>query len=58
MSFFAHHSAQFPFTVADYETFVGKEFGSLANKVMQQYPLADYSDPFLASADENSIVST
>jgi para-nitrobenzyl esterase len=43
---------QFPISVPEYQMLVGVQFGSFAPNVLQEYPLAAYSDPFLALADE------
>jgi len=42
----------FPLTVAAYQKVVAAQFGSFAPAVLTEYPLASYTDPFLAFADE------
>jgi para-nitrobenzyl esterase len=48
---------QFPLTVQEYQAAVGALFGSFAPAVLKEYPLAGYSDPFLAYSDELTDVS-
>ncbi|HYK62118.1 MAG TPA: carboxylesterase family protein [Bryobacteraceae bacterium] len=43
---------QFPITVQEYQTLVSAQYGSFASAVLMEYPLSNYSDPFLAYADE------
>jgi para-nitrobenzyl esterase len=43
---------QFPLSVQDYQKVVAAQFGTFAPAVLREYPLAGYSDPFLAYSDE------
>ena len=45
---------KFPISVQEYQMIVAATFGSFAPAVMTEYPLAGYSDPFLAFSDEET----
>ena len=45
---------KFPLTVQEYQMLVGGQFGSFAPSVLAEYPLTNFSDPFLAFADEET----
>ena len=45
---------QFPLTVQEYQNLVAAQYGSFAPAVLMEYSLSNYSNPFLAYADENT----